>query len=382
MPDIPVPYDSLRMFREKLGLGPADMEAIAPFREAFTEKKRDFADFFHKAFSGIPETALILRMLERPEALLGAWERWFESLFSGWLDDRFLAYLWRIGLKHVEVNLDQRFSNLGFSLVRNFSREIILSEVPSEKAASVSQTVSKMIDLCLLVETTAYIKGTTRCDLEIMKGIADRIRNRVTVIGGNIRRLRKTTAEGDPAYEVYSSILEDSDHCERMVVDTRAYIDVFEREPAFDDFAVDELMEKTVGVLKARERFKHVRVDISLAPDARRAHGDVKDLRYALYHMIENAFEAADPNNPLVEISSKLSFEHPRGVRIEIFNTGMPPGKEEMEKLFVPFYSTKAGGTGFGLSIARMAVRKNLGRIRMEPVDGRGTRVVVTLPAP
>ena len=48
-----------------------------------------------------------------------------------------------------------------------------------------------MLDLCLLIETEAYITHTTRCDLEVMREVADRVRNPVTVIGGNIRRMQK-----------------------------------------------------------------------------------------------------------------------------------------------------------------------------------------------
>jgi signal transduction histidine kinase len=50
------------------------------------------------------------------------------------------------------------------------------------------------------------------------------------------------------------------------------------------------------------------------------------------------------------------------------------------EKIFSPFYSTKRKGTGLGLSIAQKAVRKNMGRIRIEPVENAGTRVVLSLP--
>jgi signal transduction histidine kinase len=54
--------------------------------------------------------------------------------------------------------------------------------------------------------------------------------------------------------------------------------------------------------------------------------------------------------------------------------------EDDLGKLFSPFYTTKAEGTGFGLPIAAEAARNNLGRIRLEPAKGEGTRVVLTLP--
>ncbi|MGB4223965.1 MAG: HAMP domain-containing sensor histidine kinase, partial [Syntrophorhabdus sp.] len=69
----------------------------------------------------------------------------------------------------------------------------------------------------------------------------------------------------------------------------------------------------------------------------------------------------------------------PSYVRIEIFNTGDPP-KEKTEQLFSPFFSTKVKGTGFGLPIAQVVVRKHLGRLDIKPMPGQGTNVIVSLP--
>ena len=66
---------------------------------------------------------------------------------------------------------------------------------------------------------------------------------------------------------------------------------------------------------------------------------------------------------------------------IEIFNTGIPIKMDEPERVFSPFFSTKPFGTGFGLAIARLAVRKNYGKLYLQPVPGKGTKVLVILPS-
>jgi signal transduction histidine kinase len=57
---------------------------------------------------------------------------------------------------------------------------------------------------------------------------------------------------------------------------------------------------------------------------------------------------------------------------------GMPP--EIAEKIFNPFFTTKAQGSGLGLAIVRKIVDAHEGRIDMTTADGRGTRFKVTLP--
>jgi len=177
-----VPYARLYFIKEKLGLSEEDLQALDPYREIFVRRKEQFAQRFYDVFESIPETYLILEQEGRPGFLKKTWAGWFELFFRTRLDDTMLAYLWRIGVRHVDVALDQRFSNLGFSVIRQFCHEIALSEIPHERAAPLLNIISKMLDLCLLIETEAYITKTVRCDLEMMREVADRVR--MTTVSG------------------------------------------------------------------------------------------------------------------------------------------------------------------------------------------------------
>jgi signal transduction histidine kinase len=104
-------------------------------------------------------------------------------------------------------------------------------------------------------------------------------------------------------------------------------------------------------------------------------------LEYLFYYTIENSMEAAGTENPSIRISSEIENTPPFNICIEVFNSGPPPG-EEIEKLFSPFFSTKATGTGFGLPIARLVARKHHGTLAMYPGKEReGTSVAISLPA-
>ncbi|MBI4687812.1 MAG: hypothetical protein HY756_08555 [Nitrospirae bacterium] len=378
-----VPYQKLRLFMERLGLDEKELEHLFPFREIFINKKEEFAERFYFFFHSIPETRIIIENLEKsPGALRKDWAGWFGKLFQLRLDDEFLGYLWKIGVRHVEINLDQRYSNLGFSVVRQFCEKVIVSEIPAEKAAIVSKVIAKLLDLCLLVETSAYIETTSRCDMEIIRGVADRIRNRVMVIGGNIKRLQKKTDAADPTYTVYESLITESSSCERMVIDIRTYMDMYQKEPEAQRVPLEELISRTLQRLHVKERFNGVRIDTEFDTRAAFVLSDPSDIEGLFYHLIENSLEAVDAKNPYIKISSSYAPSLPGRLSIEIFNTVTPLKLEDMEKLMSPFYSTKPGGSGFGLPIARLALRKNYGSLSLEPVAGQGTRVVISLPVP
>ncbi|MEW6584063.1 MAG: protoglobin domain-containing protein [Nitrospirota bacterium] len=230
---IDVPYGKLRTFQNWLRLDDSVLSRLEQSKDIFIRRGDDFARFFNDYFMSIPEAKFIIEHQERPGHLQRAWAHWFESLFSTGLSDEFLAYLWKVGVRHVEVNLDQRFSNMGFSLVRQFCQELAFQELDDREAHEVLMLVDRVVDFCLLVETDAYIENTAYCDLDLMKGIADRIRNPVTVIGGTINRLMKRSQASDPLYQTYDFIFSQSTKCERMLRDIKTYLDMFDRSPAF-----------------------------------------------------------------------------------------------------------------------------------------------------
>jgi signal transduction histidine kinase len=62
-----------------------------------------------------------------------------------------------------------------------------------------------------------------------------------------------------------------------------------------------------------------------------------------------------------------------------VYNNGEAINLANISDVFSPFYSTKTKGSGLGLSIAKLALRKNFGEIDFEPIPQEGTKVFLTL---
>lgn len=380
MLNIPVPYEKLLQFQERLGLTEDSLLKLDPYRELFIAKKEEFSAHFHTVFQGIPDAKLVLDYEERPGLMQKIWAAWFGRIFRSKLDRDLYAYLWRIGLRHVEVNLDQRYSNLGFSVIRQFCHKIVLSEVDHGSRTSLLQLIDDIMDLCLLVETSAYIEATTRCDIEIIKGIADRVRNPVTVIGGGIKRLQKKVDADSPAYGIYDSLLSENMRLEHMVTDIKMYFEMYQEEPVFRTLELAPLIKKAVEDLSGNGKFAAVGLETAISPDAASITADTRDMERMFFHLLQNSFEAADPKDPRVRISSRIVQESHPGILIEIFNTGTPIKEDELDQFASPFFSTKPAGTGFGIPIIRLAVRKNHGKVVFLPAPDEGMIVMITLP--
>lgn len=102
----------------------------------------------------------------------------------------------------------------------------------------------------------------------------------------------------------------------------------------------------------------------------------------ALTNVIENAVHAM-PSGGRLSIESRrvtTTPEHHEHVLVRIADTGMGMEPEAVARLFEPYFSTKAAGTGLGLTIAKRNVELNGGRIEVTSQRGVGTTVIIRIP--
>jgi signal transduction histidine kinase len=97
----------------------------------------------------------------------------------------------------------------------------------------------------------------------------------------------------------------------------------------------------------------------------------------AVTNIIENALHAM-PARGRLRIEAAL--EPPSAVRLSIADTGVGMTREALARLFEPYFSTKASGTGLGLTIAKRNVELCGGSIGVESTPGSGTTVTIRLP--
>jgi len=107
----------------------------------------------------------------------------------------------------------------------------------------------------------------------------------------------------------------------------------------------------------------------------------------ALTNVIENALHAMPGTGRLTIVSrvdtvadSQSAVRSPQFVIVEITDSGVGMDEEAMNRIFEPYFSTKATGTGLGLTIAKRNVELNGGTIDVRSERGVGTTVTLTLP--
>jgi len=226
--------------------------------------------------------------------------------------------------------------------------------------------------LALNREMEALVMERTMSEMAL--GIAHGIRNPLHVIGGFSHRLLKKTDQNDPTRAWLKAIAEEAKRIEDMV---ERFETLAQRKSSF--FApedLNEIVRATLELIKPEVRAKNLFLiaEIHLEPLMGRLNTHL--LKVALAHLLRNAIEATQPRGTiLVQTRQEKQF-----AVLMIQDTGKGMSADVVDKVFVPFYTTKIGGTGLGMVFVRQIVDEHRGVINLDSKVGRGTTVIIRLP--
>ncbi len=150
--------------------------------------------------------------------------------------------------------------------------------------------------------------------------------------------------------------------------------------PQPEPLHVNALVRNVVKLFEAQfhsEGGPAIAAELDLDEEVGTAPADPQLLGRALQNLMLNAIDAMPQGGTLAVRTRRLDG----GVQIEVSDTGHGLTKEECERLFTPYYTTKRHGTGLGLAIVQSVVSDHKGRITVESEPDKGTCFRIVLPA-
>ena len=212
---------------------------------------------------------------------------------------------------------------------------------------------------------------------EIAAGVAHEIRN---PLGSIITALHLLSSENgvkteDERSALVSVLKNESDRLSKILSDFLNF--ARPREPKITMNNINLLIEEVLHL----SDFGHVGKDEinikkDLEPEMPVIPIDGDQIKQVLWNIVLNGLQAMK-NGGELKIESKL---HEKDVQISIADNGTGISDEELEKIFVPFYTDKKGGSGLGLSIAQRIVNSHKGDIEVDSSINEGTRFKIILP--
>lgn len=207
-------------------------------------------------------------------------------------------------------------------------------------------------------------------------GVAHEINNPLAVIRGNAELLQEIIPDGAEGGEEVEEIMAESARIERIVANLR----VFSRSglKRVTRFSAGELLDTILDQLGHQISLEEFRVVRNYRGKDSAVEGDSDQLRQVFTNLILNGLQAMPEGGELV-LDMQMESDGAT-LAITVADSGCGISTEHREKLFTPFFSTKARGTGLGLAVSYGIIKDHGGEIRVSSRTGQGTLFTVVLP--
>jgi putative pyrimidine permease RutG len=218
---------------------------------------------------------------------------------------------------------------------------------------------------------------------EVAASIAHEIKQPLTAIimhgNAGARWLANVPPGLDEAMAALKHIVADGHRASQVIDSMRAMFRKDGGERA--ELDLNDLVRDVLALLREELDAHGVAVRLDLAEDLPRVWADRVQLQQVVLNLVTNAIEAmgSGPDRARV-LQATTTVEAPTHVVMSIADSGIGIDPKNAEKLFAPFFTTKARGMGMGLSICRSIVETHGGRLWMSPGAPHGSVFHVRLP--
>ncbi|MEW6739875.1 MAG: two-component system sensor histidine kinase NtrB [Nitrospirota bacterium] len=246
--------------------------------------------------------------------------------------------------------------------------------------------------------------------LYLLGSIAHEIKNPLSGIKGAAQILRANAEDSKKleAEECVDLILKETDRLNSVL---HSYL-TMTRTPVFNQLNIHEVLEHALKVMKTSIEEKRIAVNKSYDPSLPNIAGDESKLLQVFINLLKNAAEAMKasrsrmlristrPSNEYMVIYEKegmkngsirkgdfvrgtkspLRCKKQRWVVVSIEDTGIGIPKDEISRIFLPFYTKKDGGSGLGLALSKKIVKDHGGIIKVKSKEGAGATFSIYLP--
>ncbi|RPH59597.1 MAG: HAMP domain-containing protein [Chloroflexi bacterium] len=212
---------------------------------------------------------------------------------------------------------------------------------------------------------------------QLAAGVAHEINNPLGTILLYSESMLKECAEDDPRRADLNVIVSETKRCKRIVADLLNFSR--QHQVVAQPTDLNALLQELADL--GPRRIKTVSIPIVCEFDLRlpTIDGDPAQLRQVFLNLMVNAVEAMPQGGTLTVRTRKGPGET---VTVEVQDTGTGIPREDLGKLFTPFFTTKpiGKGTGLGLAIAYGIIKMHRGQINVQSQVGTGTTFIVNLP--
>jgi two-component system sensor histidine kinase HydH len=209
-------------------------------------------------------------------------------------------------------------------------------------------------------------------------GVAHEIRNPLSSIRGFAQFFLQRFRGQEKDQEYASTMVKEVDRLNRVITELLDFARPKEAQREFH--SLENIFDHSLKLLGPELVQKGVKVEKEYEPDLPSVRVDRDQLSQAFLNLILNSLESMEEGGKIRIVLKRAEEEGRDLLKVSISDTGRGIPREDLDKVFEPFFSTKRKGTGLGLAIVNQIVEGHGGEIQVESMEGEGTTFRITLP--
>ena len=246
----------------------------------------------------------------------------------------------------------------------------ILADRERRKTRALEQTSAKLRETYSeLKNSLEHLKRAERLSGvgQLTANLAHEIRNPLASIEGAAGLLENPDAlAAEQRVEFVRIIKTESRRLSRLLTDMLDYAK--QRSPQFRNTAIEPILASVVNLIASTAARSRVEIQLEATPDLPSADCDPSQVQQVIMNLLLNAIQSM-PGGGRIGVACATQGSN---LAIEVRDEGPGIAPAEVEKIFSPFYTTKASGTGLGLAVAQQIAVSHGGEISFAPNHPRG----------
>jgi two-component system sensor histidine kinase HydH len=205
--------------------------------------------------------------------------------------------------------------------------------------------------------------------------VAHEIRNPLSSLKGFATYFRQRYGEVPDDVKVADIMIQEVDRLNRVITELLEYSRPLSLNRTKTDLA--GLLRNTLGTIEGQARDKGILIRTDLPSGIPEAAVDPDRMTRVFLNLFLNALAAMDRGGVL---SVGIARQDEHTLRVSVIDTGTGVRKEDLGRVFDPYFTTKPSGTGLGLAIAHRIIEAHRGEIRLDSEPGKGAIFTILLP--
>lgn len=374
-----------RAMREYLDFTEDDAAALRRLAEPFRPRLEPMIDAFYQRVLGDEIGRHILSDPKQVESLKRSLRSWTERLFEGRFDRTYVEARTRIGTRHVQIGLPERFMPLAMGVIRQHMVRLALeltADSPEERSRLVG-AVNKVLDLELTIMLDRYhadsIARATAASRavaiqKLSTEISHELKNLLGVIHTSVLLLKTKLSPQATERPYVERIARASG---RIAAFTDNLFE-FTRPKRSNEQRV-EITEILVEVFHMFPAIPEHAVELSIEPQDLDLRCAASDVVRAIGNLLQNATEAQAQTGSSAKIEVR-AYESEGNCVVEVADRGPGVPVGVRHSIFDPLFTTRDGAMGLGLAYARDVALAHGGRLELDDSWTEGACFRMLLP--